>query len=95
MRRRRFRWVEQPAGQSLAALAAQRFPPGVDYLSELNPAADALVAGIGRRLAGGAALFIDYGFPAAEYYHPQRSDGTLMCHYRHRAHADPFLWPGL
>jgi len=91
----RLRWVEQPAGASLAALGAQRFPPGVDYLSEINPAAVALVEDIGRRLAGGAALFIDYGFPAAEYYHPQRNDGTLMCHYRHRAHADPFLWPGL
>jgi SAM-dependent MidA family methyltransferase len=46
-------------------------------------------------LAGGAALFVDYGFPRAEYYHPQRASGTLMGHYRHRAHADPFLWPGL
>ena len=43
----------------------------------------------------GALLFVDYGFPRREYYHPQRSEGTLMCHYRHRAHADPFLWPGL
>ncbi|NDP41848.1 MAG: class I SAM-dependent methyltransferase, partial [Aromatoleum sp.] len=47
------------------------------------------------RLRAGAALFIDYGFPAREYYHPQRSEGTLMCHYRHRAHDDPFAWPGL
>ena len=39
--------------------------------------------------------FVDYGFRAAEYYHPQRSEGTLMCHYRHRAHGDPFAWPGL
>jgi SAM-dependent MidA family methyltransferase len=67
----------------------------MDFLSELNPAAEALVRSIGQSLTGGAALFIDYGFPAAEYYHPQRSEGTLMCHYRHRAHADPFLWPGL
>jgi SAM-dependent MidA family methyltransferase len=44
---------------------------------------------------GGAALMIDYGFPASEYYLPQRSGGTLMCHYRHRAHADPFYLPGL
>ena len=40
-------------------------------------------------------LLIDYGFPAAEYYHPQRATGTVMCHYRHRAHDDPFAWPGL
>ncbi len=46
-------------------------------------------------LEKGLALFVDYGFPAKEYYHPQRKDGTLMCHYRHRAHADPFFFPGL
>jgi SAM-dependent MidA family methyltransferase len=40
-------------------------------------------------------LLFDYGFPRAEYYHPHRSTGTLQCHYRHRVHADPFLWPGL
>jgi len=91
----RFEWVDQPAGHRLAALASQRFPGDMDYLSELNPAAEALVRSIGSSLEGGAALFIDYGFAAAEYYHPQRSQGTLMCHYRHRAHADPFLWPGL
>ena len=70
-------------------------PPGVEYESEINAAAEALVEDIGRRMTGGAALFIDYGFPSAEYYHPQRSEGTLMCHYRHRAHGDPFAWPGL
>jgi SAM-dependent MidA family methyltransferase len=91
----RFEWVERKAVESLAALAVQRFPPGIDYVSEINPAAEALVEEIGRRLAGGAAVFIDYGFPATEYYHLQRSEGTLMCHYRHRAHIDPFLWPGL
>ncbi len=52
-----------------------------------------------RSLAGvlekGAALFVDYGFPEKEFYHPQRKDGTLMCHYRHHAHADPFFLPGL
>ena len=40
-------------------------------------------------------LAIDYGFPRHELYHPQRCNGTLMGHYRHRSHADPFLWPGL
>jgi SAM-dependent MidA family methyltransferase len=38
---------------------------------------------------------VDYGFPQREYYHPDRRTGTLMCHYRHRAHSDPFVWPGL
>jgi SAM-dependent MidA family methyltransferase len=43
----------------------------------------------------GLAVWIDYGFPAAEYYLHQRDQGTLMCHYRHHSHADPFYWPGL
>ncbi len=46
-------------------------------------------------LARGVLLAIDYGFPRREYYHPQRLMGTLMCHYRHRAHADPLWLPGL
>jgi SAM-dependent MidA family methyltransferase len=90
-----FAWSDRPAEARLATLAAARFPPGGDYTSEINSAAEALVEDIGRRLTGGAALFIDYGFPGAEFYHPQRSDGTLMCHYRHLAHGDPFAWPGL
>jgi SAM-dependent MidA family methyltransferase len=90
-----FAWAERPADERLVAIAARRFPEGGDYESEVNPVAEALVEDIGRRMAGGALLAIDYGFPAAEYYHPQRDRGTLMCHYRHRAHEDPFLWPGL
>jgi SAM-dependent MidA family methyltransferase len=46
-------------------------------------------------LEQGVILMIDYGFPRREYYHPQRDQGTLMCHYRHYAHGDPFLYPGL
>jgi SAM-dependent MidA family methyltransferase len=46
-------------------------------------------------LGKGLLLLVDYGYERNEYYHPQRSSGTLMCHYRQRAHADPFLWPGL
>ncbi len=90
-----FAWEERPAGARLCALAAARLPAGADYLSEVNPAAEALVQSMSNRVAAGAVLLIDYGFPAAEYYHPQRSAGTLMCHYRHRSHGDPFAWPGL
>jgi len=79
----------------LRSLAETRLPPVVDYLSEINPAAEALIETVGRRLSGGAMLAIDYGFPRHELYHPQRCNGTLMGHYRHRSHADPFLWPGL
>ncbi len=46
-------------------------------------------------MRSGAILVIDYGFPRHEYFHPQRTTGTLIGHYRHRTHADPFLWPGL
>ena len=79
----------------LAAAARERFPPGIDYASEINLAAEALVEDLGRRLAGGALVAIDYGFPRREYYHPDRHEGTLMAHYRHRATPDPFIWPGL
>jgi len=50
------------------------------------------VAGVIDR---GLLLLCDYGRSRHEYYHPQQSRGTLLCHYRHRAHDDPFLWPGL
>ena len=69
--------------------------PEDGYRSEVQFVARAFVRSVGDALARGAALFIDYGFPRREYYHPQRARGTLMCHYRHRAHDDPFLLPGL
>jgi SAM-dependent MidA family methyltransferase len=80
---------------ALQEAAVQRFPAGGDYLSEINLAAEALVADLARRIARGAMLIVDYGFPRSEYYHPERAAGTLIGHYRHRAHHDPFLWPGL
>ncbi len=51
--------------------------------------------GLARHLQQGALLFIDYGFGSGEYYHPQRTQGTLMCHYRHHVHDDPFFLAGL
>ncbi|CAB3760804.1 class I SAM-dependent methyltransferase [Paraburkholderia humisilvae] len=68
---------------------------GGDYVTETHEAACAFTRTICRMLTRGAAFFIDYGFPRHEYYHGQRTQGTLMCHYRHRAHGDPFLYPGL
>ena len=73
------------------------------YLTEVHPIALGFVrtlagmlrAGFDYTGHGGAALLIDYGFPAHEYYLPQRTEGTLMCHYRHHAHPDPFYMPGL
>lgn len=83
------------ASGMLRKMAQSRFPMDGDYVSELNPATEALVTTIGQRCDRGLMLLVDYGFPAAEYYHPQRSAGTLMAHYRHRALADPFCHPGL
>lgn len=65
------------------------------YDSEINLAMESWVAEIARRLQKGMLLIIDYGFPRSEYYHPDRVTGTLMCHYRHRAHPDPLILPGL
>ncbi len=65
------------------------------YITEISQAAEALVSTVAERLKHGAAIWIDYGFSAREFYHPQRNTGTLMCHYRHFAHPDPFFYPGL
>ena len=93
-----FAWVDRPASgrlreRALALAAECALPPG--YLSEVSLAAGAWVAEWAARLGCGALLLIDYGFPRREYYHPQRSAGTLMCHYRHHAHGEPFYLPGL
>ncbi|HUJ00522.1 MAG TPA: SAM-dependent methyltransferase [Usitatibacter sp.] len=92
-----FAWEDQAlADGELRRRAAAAFPPGdYDYLSELGLAAEALVRTVATFLEAGVALFIDYGFPQREFYHPQRSMGTLRCHYRHRFHGDPFFLPGL
>ena len=65
------------------------------FESEVALALPAWMASVGATLERGCLLFVDYGLPRREYYHPQRSAGTLICHYRQRAHADPFLYPGL
>lgn len=84
----------RPAPAALADEArALGFTDGYD--SEINFAARAWVAEWARRIGRGALLLIDYGFPQAEYYHPDRRSGTLMCHYRHHAHTDPLWMPGL
>jgi SAM-dependent MidA family methyltransferase len=67
----------------------------IDYVTESHAAAAGFTRTVCTMLGRGAALFVDYGFPRSEYYHPQRTGGTLMCHYRHRAHGDPFFHPGL
>ncbi len=66
-----------------------------DILTEIHPQADAFVRTLADRLDRGAAFFIDYGFPEAEFYHPQRHMGTLMCHRAHKADTDPLADVGL
>ena len=88
------------ADQELATLANKRFhnlsaawPDG--YITEINMDIDPWLNSLSNSLNKGVIIFIDYGYSRHEYYHPQRTDGTLLCHYRHRAHGDPFIYPGL
>lgn len=87
-------WQARAADRVLHA-AGTALAVEAPYVSEIGLAARALVRELAARVERGALLFIDYGFGRREYYHPQRSSGTLMCHYRHRAHDDPLRWPGL
>ncbi|GAB4173998.1 MAG: SAM-dependent methyltransferase [Wenzhouxiangellaceae bacterium] len=80
-----YRQLEQTLGRSLPET----------YQSELCVDLTPWMRTVLETLERGLALFIDYGYTAQEYYHPQRDGGTLVCHYRHRAHFDPFAWPGL
>lgn len=93
-----FAWADRAAPADLAAVAAAlgvALPGGGRYESEIGIAARAWMSSLCAMLEQGAIIVADYGFPRREYYHPQRSMGTLMCHYRHRSHGDVFLWPGL
>jgi SAM-dependent MidA family methyltransferase len=86
-------WKERPASGALRD-AAQKIEVSIPYESEINLAGNAWIRTLAEHLESGAIFVIDYGFPRAEYYHPQRSMGTLMCHHRHRSHGDVFLEPG-
>ncbi len=90
-----FAWEDRPAPPDLAEAVSARMPALPGYVSEINLQAEAFVRGMGQWLQRGAALLIDYGFAQREYYHPQRLEGTLMCHFRHVAHADPLVAVGV
>jgi len=89
-----FTWASRDATGELLQAARELSLPD-EYTTEVHLAARGLVRSIGMALEHGLALFIDYGFPRREYYHPQRSNGTLMCHYRHHSHTDPLCLVGL
>jgi SAM-dependent MidA family methyltransferase len=71
----------------------QPLPDG--YVSEVCLAFQPWIASLAAQLETGVALLIDYGLPRAQLYHPDRTTGTLRCHFRHRAHDDPFINVGL
>ncbi|MCE5180944.1 MAG: SAM-dependent methyltransferase [Betaproteobacteria bacterium] len=90
-----FQWREQKlaSGQLFDCANKLALPPGT--VSEIGLAARGFIASLAGMLKKGAILMLDYGFGQSEYYHPQRATGTLMCHYRHYAHDDPLILPGL
>jgi SAM-dependent MidA family methyltransferase len=91
-----FAWEDRPIDDDrLAALAREHATGLDDYISEISLGNTAFIRTLGERLQRGAILLIDYGFPAAEYYHPQRARGTLIGHYRHHSIDEPFYLPGL
>lgn len=86
--------TEQAAGKTVAQRIQALDLPS-DYRSEINLQAEAWVRSAGEILDQGVVLLIDYGFHQREYYLPERDQGTLMCHYRHHAHDDPYQFIGL
>ena len=97
----RFVLVPGEADAALLEQIAQQIPDadGLQdgYLTEVHPVACGFMRSLAAMFDGGqgAAILVDYGFPAREYYFDERTGGTLMCHYRHHAHPDPFFLPGL
>lgn len=89
-----FTWTAKPADGPLAVQVQQLDLPA-GYTSEINTTLPGWVAMLADWLEKGVVLLIDYGFPRHEYYHPQRSGGTLMCHYRHHSHTDPLRLVGI
>ncbi len=81
------------AWSSLAQELPMRLPDG--YRSELCLRIEPWIAGVGACLESGLFLLFDYGLPRSQYYHPQRTDGTLLCHFKQRAHNDPFVNVGV
>jgi SAM-dependent MidA family methyltransferase len=96
-----FAWTDTAPDAALAGHIERQIPDPAGlpdgYVTEVHPVACGFMASLSQLFGQGkgAALLIDYGFPAHEFYHPQRETGTLMCHYRHHAHPEPFFLPGL
>lgn len=90
-----FVWQDQPLQNANIQHLIEPIGLANNYLTEVCPAATGLINSLATILKHGAILMLDYGFTAREYYHPQRNQGTLMCHYQHYAHSDPLINIGL
>jgi SAM-dependent MidA family methyltransferase len=90
-----FSWQEKPFKDAQLNQFVEQLNLSGNYTTEVCLAASGLIASLAETLQKGALMMIDYGFSRAEYYHPQRHQGTLMCHYRHHAHDNPLLYLGL
>ncbi|MCL1886549.1 MAG: SAM-dependent methyltransferase [Betaproteobacteria bacterium] len=97
-----FAFDKKPAENSLVYQIAQQIPDAEalpeHYITEVHARACAFIRSLvdmQKAGKGSAAIFVDYGYPAREYYLPQRNRGTLLSYYRHRLHSDPFWYPGL
>ena len=91
----RFIWLDRPAPEGVrppTERADSEYVPGT--VTETHGQAEAFVATLAERMTRGAAFFLDYGFPEGEYYHPQRTGGTLMCHHLHQSDPDPLVKVG-
>jgi SAM-dependent MidA family methyltransferase len=95
----RFAWGPRPASRAVAEAARRLNEAGGvwhdGYVSEYCPRLPGWTHRVTHSLRAGAALWFDYGLPRLQYYLPERRQGTLLCHFRQRAHDDPFLYPGL
>ena len=96
----RFQWVKKGIDQKLKSEIQVMFDTlresvPTPYTTEINYNIKPWLNSLNDVLDQGLILISDYGYPRQEYFHPQRHTGTLVCHYRHHAHDDPFLYPGL
>ncbi len=90
-----FAMANRPISNPLLAAACAPLPQIPLYTSEIHLEAQGFIAALAQSLKRGMILLLDYGFPQREYYHPERSMGTLIGHYRHHSIHDPFFYPGL
>jgi SAM-dependent MidA family methyltransferase len=92
-------WSARPASATTSAVCDALAAAGGGwqdgYVSEYCPRLGVWTQEVTRALHRGLVLWVDYGLPRSQYYFPQRREGTLLCHFRHRILDDPFLYPGL